>query len=71
MGSHDVRVLFMHYYITSIWPDDDPITGRNMLPIRRKTKYMHLLYLPLFISTCWLLHVSAVACHHQGAIVSS
>jgi hypothetical protein len=20
-----------------------------------------------FIFTCWLLHVSAVACHHQGA----
>jgi hypothetical protein len=28
---------------------------------------MHLLHLLLFISTCWLLHVSAVACHHQGA----
>jgi hypothetical protein len=28
---------------------------------------MHWLYLPLFIATCWLLHVSAVVCHHQGA----
>jgi hypothetical protein len=35
--------------------------------LEEKTNDMHLLYLPLFISTCWLLHVSAVACHHQGA----
>jgi hypothetical protein len=35
--------------------------------VLKKTNNMHLLYLPLFISTCWLLHVSAVACHHQGS----
>jgi hypothetical protein len=33
--------------------------------LEEKTNNMHLLYLPLFIATCWLLHVSAVACHHQ------
>jgi hypothetical protein len=35
--------------------------------LEEKTNNMHLLYLPLFISTCWLSHVSAAACHHQGA----
>jgi hypothetical protein len=35
--------------------------------LEEKTNNMHWLYLPLFVSTCWLLHVSAVACHHQGA----
>jgi hypothetical protein len=29
---------------------------------------MHRLYHSfIFIFTCWLLHVSAVACRHQGA----
>jgi hypothetical protein len=35
--------------------------------IEEKTNNMHWLYLTLFIFTCWLLHVSAEACHHQGA----
>jgi hypothetical protein len=38
-----------------------------VLWLEEKSNNMHLLYLPLFIFTCWLLHVSAVACHHQGA----
>jgi hypothetical protein len=33
--------------------------------IRRNQQYA--LTVPLLYSTCWLLHVSAVACHHQGA----
>jgi 5-formyltetrahydrofolate cyclo-ligase len=33
--------------------------------IRRNQQYA--LIVPLLYSTCWLLHVSAVACHHQGA----
>jgi hypothetical protein len=37
--------------------------------IRRNQQYA--LIVPLFYSTCWLLHVSAVACHHQGAIGTS
>jgi hypothetical protein len=45
-----------------------PLSKIGIPLIRRKTNNMHLLYLPLyFISTCWLLYVSAVACHHQGA----
>jgi hypothetical protein len=43
------------------------LTGYLIYLLEEKTNNMHLLYLPLFISTCWLLHVSAVACHHQGA----
>jgi hypothetical protein len=27
----------------------------------------YALIVSLLYSTCWLLHVSAVACHHQGA----
>jgi hypothetical protein len=33
--------------------------------IRRNQQYV--LIVPLLYSTCWLLHVSVVACHHQGA----
>jgi hypothetical protein len=33
--------------------------------IRRNQKYP--LIVPLLYSTCWVLHVSTVACHHQGA----
>jgi hypothetical protein len=32
--------------------------------IRRNQQYA--LIVPLLYSTCWLLHVSAAACHHQG-----
>jgi hypothetical protein len=36
--------------------------------VRRKNQ-QYALIVPSFISifTCWLIHVSAVACHHQGA----
>jgi hypothetical protein len=34
--------------------------------IRREQQYV--LIVPLLYSTHWLLHVSAVACHHQRAL---
>jgi hypothetical protein len=34
--------------------------------IRITRDKQHALIVPLLYSTYWLLHVSAVACHHQG-----
>jgi hypothetical protein len=34
---------------------------------RTRRNQQYALIVPLLYSTCWLLHVSAVACHPQGA----
>jgi hypothetical protein len=41
------------------------------LPWRIRRDQQHALIVPLLYSTYWLIHVSVVACHHQGAIRSS
>jgi hypothetical protein len=46
------------------WSNKCTISSRNNLT--EMTKNIHW-FVPLLYSIYWLLHVSAVACHHQGA----
>jgi hypothetical protein len=54
--------------VKGIWKLHHPyvsVSTNEMIRIGRDQQYA--LIVPLLYFTCWLLHVSAVACHHQGA----
>jgi hypothetical protein len=63
------RIILAQYFVENFIVCDCQFS-LMLIPciIRRiRTDQQYALIVPLLCSMYWLLHVSAVACHHQGA----
>jgi hypothetical protein len=72
VGKHsgeEIRRRRSIYWINIVLEMTECYRARQLHDVLEENQ-QYALIVPLLYSTCWLLHVSAVACHHQGAIES-